>query len=175
MRHFTGFLLALAMSAALFFGGGWGIWRIASAHVAGGPFAGGHVLTSVPGLLAVGAVVGTGLLLGIVLAAPAVSPLAPGLPGLALLGWSGLMIAHSSYALRFVPLPGSHYAAGFTSMLLSGALALVGAAMIIPLLLPSRWRRRYIDDEFDDDDIDVAAELGLVPHESDTRRWAETR
>jgi hypothetical protein len=175
MRHFTGFILALAMSAALFFGGGWGIWRIASAHRAGDLLGGGQLLTSIAGLLAVGAVVGTGLLLGILLAAPGVSPLAAGLPGLGLLGWSALVVAHSRYALAFVPLPGSHYAAGFTSMLLSGALALVGAAMIVPLLLPSRWRRRYASDEFDDDDIDVSAELGLVPHESDAHRWAGTR
>jgi hypothetical protein len=175
LRHITGFILALAMSAALFFGGGWGIWRIASAHGAGSPLGDGQALTSVPGLLAVGAVVGTGLLLGILLAVPAVSPLAAGLPGLGLLGWSGLVVAHSRYALRFVPLPGSHYAAGFTSMLFSGALALAGTAMVVPLLVPSRWRRSYVDDEFDDDDIDVSAELGLVPHESEPRRWAETR
>jgi len=157
MRHLFGFMLALVMSAALFFGGGFGVWRIGALHGVA------HALTSVHGMLAVGAVLCTGLLLGILLAAPGVSPLAAGLPGLVLLGWSALVVMHSRYALRFLPLPGSHYAAGFTTMLLSGVLGLIGAAMIVPLVVPSRWRRRYVDDDFDDDDVDVPAALGLVP------------
>jgi len=157
MRHLFGFMLALVMSAALFFGGGFGVWRIGALHGVA------HALTSVHGLLAVGAVLCTGLLLGILLTAPGVSPLAAGLPGLVLLGWSALVVMHSRYALRFLPLPGSHYAAGFTTMLLSGVLGLIGAAMIVPLVVPSRWRRRYVDDDFDDDDVDVPAALGLVP------------
>jgi hypothetical protein len=36
--------------------------------------------------------------------------------------------------------------------------------MIIPLLVPARWRRPYHDmDEDDLDDIDVHAALGLIP------------
>ncbi|HXP21448.1 MAG TPA: hypothetical protein VN840_17535 [Streptosporangiaceae bacterium] len=160
MRHWFGFILALDLSAALFFGAGWGIWNIDAAR--GTP--GAHLLSSVHGELAVAALVGTGLLLGILLAVPAVSPLSTGLPGLVLLGWSALVVLHSSYALRYLPLPASHFAAGFTVMLVNGVLALAGAAMIVPLLIPSRWRRRQrYEDEFDDDEIDVPAVLGLVP------------
>lgn len=163
MRHITGFILALAISAALFFGGGWGIARIIAARGAGSGLAAGHALLTTHGLLAIGAVLGTGLLLGIGLATPRISPIGTGLPGLALLGWSALVLTHSSYALRLVPMRGSYYAAGFTAMLVSGVLALIGVAMIVPLLVPSRWRRLAAYAAFDDEDIDVPAVLGLVP------------
>jgi hypothetical protein len=160
MRHWFGLILALDLSAALFFGTGWGVWSLARTHGTLSP----HTLASTHGLLVVGALVGTGLLLGILLAVRAVSPLGTGLPGLTLLGWSALVMVHSRYALRFMPLPASHFAAGFTVMLVSGVLALAGAAMIIPLFVPSRWRRRRpYDEEYDEDDIDVPAVLGLVP------------
>jgi hypothetical protein len=156
MRHFIGVVLALALLAALFFAGGWGIERYLALH--------GHALTSGTGLTAVTAVAGTGLLLGILLAVPRISPLATGLPGLLLLGWSALIVVHSSYATRYLPLPGSTFTAGLTYLLLNGVLALLGAAMIIPLAVPSRWRRRPEDEAEDDlDDLDVHAALGLTP------------
>lgn len=165
MRHLIGFTLALAMSAALFFGGGLGGWRITTAGT-GSAHATWGALTSVHGLLPLGALLATGLLLGILLAAKRVSPLATGLPGLVLLGWSALVVLHGRSALRFVPLHGSHFATGFTALLSTGALALTGAVMIVPLLWPSRWRRRdtyHDDDDFDDDDFSVPSALGLVP------------
>jgi hypothetical protein len=71
---------------------------------------------------------------------------------------------HSRYAVRYVPLPGTRFATGITYLLFNGVLALIGTAMIVPLTIPSRWRRRdhYADDE-DADDIDVHAALGLIP------------
>jgi hypothetical protein len=166
MRHFTGFILAIVMSAALFFGAGWGIARIVALHGAGDGLGPAHVLTSVHGLEDVGAVIAAGLLLGILLVVPRVSPLAAGLPGLVLLAWSGLLIAHSSYTLRYLPLPGTYESTGLVYLLTHGVLVLLGAAMIIPLLVPSRWRRIYDeDDEADlyDEDFSVPAALGLVP------------
>jgi hypothetical protein len=162
MRHLYGFLLAVAMSAALFFGGGLGVWRIVT--VSGASSAPGALaLTGTRGLLPIAALLATGLLLGILLTGPRVSPLATGLPGLVLLGWSVLLVLRGKYALRFVPLPASHFAAGFSAMLSSGALGLLGAVMLIPLLRPSRWRRTADYDDDIDDDIDVPAVLGLVP------------
>jgi len=162
MRHFVGFILALTMSAALFLGAGWGIQRIIALHGTVHGLATAHALTSLHGLLAVAAVAGTGVLLGILVAVPGISPLATGLPGLALLGWSALVVLGSSYSSRLMPYPGSHYAAGFGFLLVNGILAVVGAAMIIPLFVPSRWRgsRAYADD-IDGDDTDVTAALGL--------------
>ncbi len=163
MRHLIGFILALALAAALFFGAGWGVARIIALRGAVTGLGAEHALTGTNGLTAVAAVVCTGLLVGLFLAAPGVSPLATGLPGLVLLGWSALVVIHSKYAVRYLPLPGSHFTAGVTYLLFNGVLALLGAAMIIPLALPSRWRRRYDQAEEDDEDFSVHAALGLVP------------
>jgi hypothetical protein len=162
MRHITGFFLALAISAALFFGGGWGIGRF-SALEAGQGLRTAAALTDLHNVLPLAALLGTAFLLGILLAVRRVSALATGLPGLALLGWSGLLLARGRPALSYVPMPGSHYAAGFTTMLSSGVLALLGAAMIIPLLMPSRWRSDVTEVEEYDDDFSVGSALGLVP------------
>jgi hypothetical protein len=71
---------------------------------------------------------------------------------------------HNSNAVRYLPLPGSSFTAGLTYLLFNGVLALLGAAMIIPLAVPSRWRRRNLDEAEDDlDDLDVHHVLGLTP------------
>jgi hypothetical protein len=90
---------------------------------------------------------------------PAVSPLAAGLPGIVLLGWSALLVASTGRATRLIPLHAHTFAVGFHSMLTSGVLGLAGAAMIVPLFVPSRWRRRY---EEDDDYADEPSEIGLM-------------
>jgi hypothetical protein len=164
MRHVTGFLLALVLSAALFFGGGWGVAKF-SVLQAGSGTRTVTVLTSPHNVLPLAALLGTGLLLGILLAVRRVSALATGLPGLALLGVSALMLVRGRHVLSYLPMPGSHFAAGFTVLLSSGALVLVGAAMIVPLFMPARWRGTAAEvEEFDDDDdYSVTSALGLVP------------
>ncbi|HET9895867.1 MAG TPA: hypothetical protein VFQ44_13145 [Streptosporangiaceae bacterium] len=163
MRHLVGLILALVLGAALYFGAGWGVERVIALHGAVTNHGAQHGLTSPAGLFAVAAVAGTGLLLGILLTAPRVSPLATGLPGLALLGWSALVVIHSQTTLRYVPMPGSHFTAGITYLLFNGILGLLGAAMIIPLAIPSRWYRRdtYVDEA--EEDYNVQHALGLVP------------
>src|SRR5262249_57688074 len=105
---------------------------------------------------------GTGVLLGARLGGPAVSPLATGLPGLVLLGWTALLAVSSHRALAWIPLQGHAFGAGFRILLLNGTLALAGMAMIVPMFLPSRWRsRRYYDDE-DSEDLDVQEVTGLL-------------
>lgn len=157
MRHVFGIILAVAMAAALFFGAGWGVARIIALHSRG------TGLTSTHGLAAVAVVLGTGLLLGILLAVPAISPLGAGLPGILLLGWSGLFVVKAGRATRLIPLQGHAFAAGFGSMLGTGVLALAGATMVIPLFVPSRWRRRSDEDEDDyqDEDEDYYEDIGL--------------
>lgn len=134
MRHLIGLILAIALSAALFLGAGWGIAHVTSlaAH--------GTSMTGSTGLIALSALAGTGLFLGILLAVRAVSPLATGLPGLVLLGWSALLAVSAHRALGWVPLQGHPFGAGFRALLASGTLTLLGTAMIVPLFLPSRWR-----------------------------------
>ena len=46
--------------------------------------------------------------------------------------------------MRYIPLKAHAYGAGFEAMLFDGVLALLGAAMIIPLFVPSRWRSRPV-------------------------------
>ncbi len=142
MRHLSGLVLAIATAAAVFFGGGWGAARVLAFH------RNGVSLVSVSGGLALAAIVGTGLLLGILIVAPAVSPLGAGLPGLVLLGWSALEVFSAHWALRVIPLSGLSAATGFRAMLTGGMLALLGAMMIAPMFVPSRWRRRELADEF---------------------------
>jgi hypothetical protein len=163
MRHLLGFLLALAMSAALYFGAGLGIWRFSTWHGAGSGLS-LHALASEPNYVPLAALLGAAAMLGILLVQHRVPALATGLPGLALLGWSGLVVGRGKHALSYIPLAGSHYAAGFTILLESGIAALLGALMIVPLFLPSRWRGRDVEiDEFGGEDVDVPAALGLVP------------
>jgi len=142
MRHVFGVVLAVVTAAAIFFGAGWAIEKITTFH------ASGLSLSSTHGVLAVAAALGVGLLLGVLVAVPGVSPLAAGLPGLALLGWSALLAASSQRATQLIPLHRHSYAAGFDIMLTTGVLALTGAVMIVPLFLPSRWRRRYAGDDY---------------------------
>jgi hypothetical protein len=163
MRHLVGLVLALAMSAALFFGAGLGVWKFASLHPAS-TSAAVHILASQSGYLPIAALLGTAVLLGILLVAPRVSPLGTGLPGLVLLGWSALILLHWSHALTYVPMPSSHYAAGFSAMLTSGVLALLGMAMIIPLFVPSRWRSGQVElDEYADEYMDVPSAIRMAP------------
>ncbi len=163
MRHVIGFFLALALSAALFFGGGWGSFRF-SAMQSGQGLRTLTAWTSLHNALPIAALVGTALLLGILLAVRPVSALATGLPGLALIGWSALVLLRGTHALTYIPMSGSRYAAGFSTMLSSGVLLLLGAAMIIPIFMPSRWRSNLREEiEEYGEDISTASALGLVP------------
>jgi hypothetical protein len=142
MRHLVGLVLALAAAAAVFFGGGWAVARITAAH------AHGMSLVSMSGALTLAALVGTGLYLGLLVAVPVASPIGAGLPGLIFLAWSGLEVFRTHWALRLIPLPQSDAASGFEAMLTVGVLALLGTMLVIPLFVPSRWRRSEPIDEF---------------------------
>jgi hypothetical protein len=142
MRHLIGLVLGLVAAAAVFFGGGWGVARIMAAH------AHGTSLVGMSGGLTLAALLGTGLYLGFMVAVRAISPVGAGLPGLILLGWSGLEMFKSHWALRLIPLSGYQEASGFRTMLTIGVLALLGAMLVIPLFVPSRWRRSEPLDDF---------------------------
>ena len=162
MRHITGLILAVILSAALFFGAGWGIATFSVMQAGRGTQA-LSALASAHNALPLAALVCTGLLVGVLLAVRAVSALATGLPGLATLGWSAFVLLRGRQALSYVPLSGSHFAIGFSTLLSTGTLALVGTAMIIPLFMPSRWRGNAAEVEELEDEYATQAALGLVP------------
>jgi len=117
MRHFIGLILGLVLAAALFFGGGWGAEHVSAlaGHSVG--------LPSRTGLIGLAAVLGVGLFMGILIAVPAVSPLATGLPGLVLLGWTALLAVSAHRALGWIPLQSHAFGLGFRVLLLNGMLA----------------------------------------------------
>jgi hypothetical protein len=139
--------LASITTLALFFGGAWGYERLLSLPALSGktpalPAAGGSLLSNMSVLYALAALVATGLLIGISVAVPGISPLASGLPGLLLIGWTGMYLTSLSRATEFIPLRSHAFGAGWEALLFSGTLGELGLAMIIPMFIPSRWRKR---------------------------------
>jgi hypothetical protein len=147
MRHLYGVALAVILAAAVFFAASWGFLRVTTTRiteVAGMPAGGGSLLHYHTILQGGGALLGVGLLLGLLMVIPWVSPLASGLPGLALLAWTGLYLTDVKDAFRLIPLKKYTYGAGFEDLLTTGLLAAVGLAMVVPLFIPSRWRTRAV-------------------------------
>ncbi len=147
MRHFSGIVLAVIAALAIFFGGGWGYLRLLQVPTANEPQgslpgAGGSLLHDHRVLFALAALLAVGLLIGLLLAVPWVSPLATGLPGLGLLALTAFYLTSVHHAVQVIPLRTRPYGLGFEALLFNGVLALLGVAMVIPLFIPSRWRRR---------------------------------
>jgi hypothetical protein len=145
MRHLVGVVLAIVLAAAVFFAASWGYLKllIGPAGLSGPlPGGGGSLLHNHAVLEGFGALLGVGLVAGLLIAVPRISPLAAGLPGLALLALTGLYLFSVRHAVQYIPLKTRPYGSGFEAMLFDGVLALAGLAMIIPLFIPSRWRSR---------------------------------
>jgi hypothetical protein len=144
MRHLAGVVLAIVMAAAVFFAASWGYLKllIGPAGLGRLPGGGGSLLHNHAILEGFGVLLGVGLLAGLLIAVPRISPLAAGLPGLVLLAWTGLYLFSVRHAVHYIPLKTRAYGTGFEAMLFDGVLALAGLAMVIPLFVPSRWRRR---------------------------------
>jgi hypothetical protein len=146
MRHLVGVVLAIVLAAAVFFAASWGYLRllIGPAGIGALPGGGGSLLHNHAVLEGFGALLGVGLIAGLLIAVPRISPLAAGLVGLALLAWTGLYLFSVRRAVQYIPLKTQPYGRGFEAMLFDGVLALAGLAMIIPLFVPSRWRSRPV-------------------------------
>ena len=143
MRHLIGIVLAIVMAGVLFFAAAWGYLKLTTGPLRVlPPGSGGSLLSDHRVLLAMAAVAGTGLLAGILIAAPRISPLAAGLPGLVLLAWTVLYLVSVHRAVQLIPLKSHPYGAGFEAMLAAGILGAAGLAMIVPMFVPSRWRSR---------------------------------
>jgi hypothetical protein len=142
MRHVIGIGLAVVMILAMFFVSAWGYRRLlplpASAAL---PAQDGSLLSHHGVLAALAAVAATGLAAGILTAWPRISPLAAGLPGLLLVAWTVLYVVSVRRAVELIPLRSLSFGFGWEGMLFSGVLGGAGLAMIVPLFVPSRWRR----------------------------------
>jgi hypothetical protein len=146
MRHLIGVILAIVMAAAVFFAASWSYLKLLAGSAKGGvlPAGGGSLIHDHAVLEGFGVLLAVGLLAGILMAVPVISPLAAGLPGLALLAWSGLYLFSARRAVQYIPLKSQNYGTGFEDLLFDGVLALAGLAMIVPLFVPSRWRSRAV-------------------------------
>jgi hypothetical protein len=141
MRHLLGVALAIVLAAAVFFAASWGYLKLLIGPTGLGtlPAGGGSLLHNRAVLEGFGALLGVGLVAGLLIAVPRISPLAAGLVGLALLAWTGLYLVSVRHAVQYIPLKNRAYGAGFEAMLFDGVLALAGLVLIIPLFIPSRW------------------------------------
>jgi len=141
MRHLLGVALAIVLAAAVFFAASWGYLKLLIGPTGLGtlPAGGGSLLHNHAVLEGFGALLGVGLVAGLLIAVPRISPLAAGLVGLALLAWTGLYLVSVRHAVQYIPLKNRAYGAGFEAMLFDGVLALAGLVLIIPLFIPSRW------------------------------------
>jgi hypothetical protein len=146
MRHLIGVALAIVMAAAVYFAASWGYLKLLIGPARTGvlPAGGGSLIHNHAVLEGFGVLLAVGLLAGILMAVPWISPLASGLPGLAMLAWSGLYLFSVRRAVHYIPLKSQSYGAGFEALLFDGVLAAAGLAMIIPLFVPSRWRIRTV-------------------------------
>jgi hypothetical protein len=129
MRHLVGVVLAIVLAAAVFFAASWGYLKLLIGPALGTlPGGGGSLLHNHAVLEGFGALLGVGLVAGLLIAVPRISPLAAGLPGLVLLAWTGLYLYSVRRAVQYIPLKTHPYGSGFEAMLFDGVLALAGLA-----------------------------------------------
>lgn len=133
------------MAAVMFFAGGWGYFHLLALSAAAGqtaalPAGGGSLLGNTTMLEALAALLATAVLGGLLVVVRRVSPLAAGLPGLLALAWTALYLVSQRRAVNLIPLRAHAFGAGWESLLFNGVLAAAGAVLVLPMLVPSRWR-----------------------------------
>ena len=111
----------------------------------------------VMGLSTVGALIVFALMVSVCLVSSRLSPLAPGLCAVVLIGWTVLYVLAPETATGFVP-----QVALLDSVVQLVALGLylpLATVLFVPVVLPSRWRRgelggeqEYLDDLYEDYD-----------------------
>ncbi|WP_328808009.1 hypothetical protein [Nonomuraea antri] len=134
-------------TAAVLGGGGWAVQQVLQSATATPP--GGQNLW-----IALGALAAVGLVVGLVVAGR-VSPVAAFVPSMVLLAWTVVYALDMNRALSLIPSEPSvnqlvrDAGAGNKALLTAGVYALLGVAMFIPVLMPSRWSRPH--DDLDED------------------------
>lgn len=146
LRHFGGLLIGLVVTGALLLGGGWAVQQALASTTPPG----GQKLW-----IALGSMALIGLVVGLVVAGR-ISPLATFVPSMVLLAWTVVYALDMNRALSLVPTEPSvnqlvrDAAFGDKTLLTTGVYALIGVAMFIPVLMPSRWARRHeLDDDYE--------------------------
>jgi hypothetical protein len=162
------------MTVVMFFAGAWGYLQLLRLPVPPGqanalPAGGGSLLSNSTALLALAALLVTAVLAGVLAVVPWFSPLATGLPGVLLLAWTALYLVSVRRAVEFIPLRSHSFGAGWEGLLFNGILGAVGAVMVFPMFIPSRWRghRPAESDAFNSDVDDY---LTAVTTDDRTRR-----
>ncbi|GAA3644525.1 hypothetical protein GCM10022224_003850 [Nonomuraea antimicrobica] len=140
-------LIGLVVTAAVLGGGGWAVQQALANAGATPP-------DEQKTWIALGAMAAVGLVVGLVTAGR-VSPVATFIPSMVLLAWTVVYALDVNRALSFIPTEPSvnqiirDAGLGDRTMLTTGVFALLGVALFIPVLMPSRWSRRQ--DDLDDD------------------------
>ncbi|HEX4815693.1 MAG TPA: hypothetical protein VFV66_23365 [Nonomuraea sp.] len=153
LRHLGGFLIGLVVTVAVLGGGGWAAQQAVGTAAATPP-------DSRTLWIALGAMAAVGLVVGLVVAGR-VSPLATFVPSLVLLAWTVVYALDVNRAISLIPAePSVHELVrqagqGARTLLTSGVYALLGVALFIPVLMPSRWSRQRDDV---DEDYETAPE-----------------
>lgn len=146
MRHVAGVLIGVVVTGVLLFGGGLAVQRALAASVT-------PTVTGDSRLwIALAAMALVGVVLGLVIAAR-VSPLATFVPSITLLSWTVVYALDMTRGLSLIPdEPTMHElllnaGEGQRTLLTTGVFAMLGIALFIPVLMPSRWARREEYDE----------------------------
>src|SRR5580698_559561 len=147
MRHVYGVALAVVMAAAVFFAASWAYVRVTTAHAMLGATLPSSLIHNKDITEGAGILLAVGLLAGLLMVIPWVSPLATGLPGVVLVGWTVFFLFNTHEAIKYIPLKTYDTGFGFEQLLVSGLLGAVGLAMIAPMAIPSRWLRRGTGNE----------------------------
>lgn len=172
------------MTLVMFFGGAWAYLQLLKLPVPPGqgnalPAGGGSLLSNSTALLALAVLVFTAVLAGVLAVIPSISPLASGLPGLLLLAWTALYLVSVRQAVDLIPLRTQAFGAGWEGLLFNGILGAVGAVMVFPLCIPSRWRRSHREEaealarDMDDYLTGVSPQRGPWQPDRDDRQWED--
>ncbi|MFB9247552.1 hypothetical protein ACFFWE_04895 [Sphaerisporangium melleum] len=157
MRHFLGLLLGVVVTGILLAGTGWAS-QDAARGVVNGAAAAVDPVRDTTALIGLGAMLAAGLVLGLVVAGR-VSPLATFIPSMALLAWTVVYLLDVHRALGLVPADPSmspeivQAGKGMQNLLAEGVYAMIGIALFIPVLMPSRWagRQRDMEEGYDEE------------------------
>lgn len=170
MRHFLGLLLGFVVTAVIMGGAGWasqdsgrGLPGGATGTVSTSGLIGGATGTVDPlhdpkALIGLGVMLAVGLVLGMIMAGR-ISPLATFVPSMAMLAWTVIYVLDVNRALSLAPVDPSinpiivQAGKGMQDLLGKGVFAMLGIALFVPVLMPSRWagRRRELEEVYEEE------------------------